>query len=119
MNLVNLQWNPRVRSLLGLEATPEFVTPVRCDLPTLLVSGTLDSNTPVQDAEEVAKGFSNGIHVQVDNGGHETLPANEVQDLVVSFFDERELPSRRVSLPPPKFLAPSEAAARLKSGTRR
>jgi fermentation-respiration switch protein FrsA (DUF1100 family) len=54
-------WNPRVRSLLGLDATPEFVAPVRRDRPVLLVSGTLDSNTPVQEAEEVAKGFSNSI----------------------------------------------------------
>ena len=119
MNLINLQWNPRVQSLLGLDVTSEFVTPIRSKVPTLLLSGTLDSNTPAHDAREVARGFSNCIHVLVENGGHETLPASEVQDLVVSFFDERDLPSDRVLLPPPKFLPRAEAAARLNSGTRR
>jgi pimeloyl-ACP methyl ester carboxylesterase len=119
MNLVNLQWSPQVRDLLGLGATPEFVTPVRSDVPTLLVSGTLDSNTPLRDAEELAKGFSNGILVPVENGGHETLPVTEVQDLVLAFFGERELPFRRVSLPAPAFLAPTEAAKRLKLHTPR
>lgn len=119
MNLVNLQWNPRVRSILGLDATSEFVEPMRCDLPTLFVSGALDSNTPSEDAEQVAKGFPNGVHVMVENGGHETLPATQVQDLIVSFLDERLPASCRVVLPPPKFLGFAEAAARLESGKKR
>jgi pimeloyl-ACP methyl ester carboxylesterase len=120
MNLVNLQWNPRTRSLLGLSEQPEFVAPVRSDRPTLFVSGTLDCNTPSDDAKEVARGFKNGIHVLVENGGHETLPASPVQDLVVRFFGEQAIPvGERVVLPGQTFLPITRASDAQRSGSGR
>jgi len=46
----------------------------------------MDSETPPGNAEDVRWGFSNSVHIIVENGFHETLPAREVQDLVVDFF---------------------------------
>ena len=117
MNLVNLQWNPRLRSLLGLSEQPEFVTPIRSDRPTLFVSGTLDCNTPPDDAKEVARGFKNGVQVLVENGGHETLPASPVQDLVVRFLSEEAIPpGEHVTLPAPTFVPLDRANDALRSG---
>ena len=57
-----------------------FRAPIISTLPTLFISGSLDSNTPPYQAEEVRWGFPNSVHVIVENAGHEsTLPLPEVQ----------------------------------------
>jgi hypothetical protein len=35
-----------------------FLTPVKSNIPVLLISGTLDGRTPVSSAEEVRKAFA-------------------------------------------------------------
>ncbi|HLL77620.1 MAG TPA: alpha/beta fold hydrolase, partial [Pyrinomonadaceae bacterium] len=80
-------------------------------LPALFVSGTLDTNTPPFQAEEVRWGFPDSAHLIVENGGHETLPDAEVQAVVVDFFKGRDVRGRTVSFPRPRFLSPEEARA--------
>ncbi|UII20478.1 alpha/beta hydrolase [Fulvivirga ligni] len=45
--------------------------PIKSEIPTLFITGTLDCRTPVQQVEETIEGFVNAIHVQVENAGHE------------------------------------------------
>lgn len=45
--------------------------PLESDIPTLFVTGTLDCRTPVNQVEETMSGFSNAIHIRVENAGHE------------------------------------------------
>ena len=62
--------------------------PIVSMLPTLFISGTLDSNTPPYQAEEVRWGFPNSIHLIVENAGHEsTLPLPEVAESDGGFFE--------------------------------
>lgn len=94
---------PDVCELLKLPALPaEFRTPVVSTRPALFISGSLDSNTPPYQAEQVRWGFPSSIHVIVENAGHEsTLPLPEVQKLMVDFLMGGDVSGRRVVAPSP------------------
>jgi pimeloyl-ACP methyl ester carboxylesterase len=84
---------------------PEFRLPVRTSVPTLFVSGTLDSNTPPMQAEEVRMGFSRSWHLVLRNGGHEDCLWNaDAIKAVVAFLKTGTSQSRTINLPPPDFL---------------
>jgi len=80
-------------------------------LPTLFVSGSLDTVTTPFQAEEVRWGFPNSTHLIVENGGHETLPSSEVQTVIVDFFKGQNVKGRTVSFERPHFLSVEEAKA--------
>ena len=94
---------------LGLESRSPIWSPVTA----LFLSGSLDSGTPPSNAEEVRWGFPHSMHIIVENGFHETLPAREVQDVVVDFFSGQDVLGRRVALEPPRFLSPEQARAQI------
>ena len=50
-----------------------FRAGVHSDIPTLLVHGTWDISTPLENAEEVLNGLTNGQLIQVKGGGHGAL----------------------------------------------
>jgi fermentation-respiration switch protein FrsA (DUF1100 family) len=80
-------------------------------LPALFISGTLDTNTPPFQAEEVRWGFPNSVHLIVENGGHETLPSSEVQTVIADFFKGQDVKGRTVSFERTRFLSVEEAKA--------
>jgi pimeloyl-ACP methyl ester carboxylesterase len=85
----------------------DFRSPIRTHVPTLFISGTLDSQTPPAQADEVRKGFARSVHVVVENAGHEsTLPHAEVQALLAAFFRGEQLRDQTVALPPLRFVNP-------------
>ena len=62
-----------------------------------IISGSLDSNTPPYQAEEVRWGFPNSIHVIVENAGHEsTLTLPESRRLMVDFLRGVDVSGRRI-----------------------
>lgn len=87
-----------------------FRGPLVSNVPVLFVSGTLDSNTPPFQAEELRWGMPNAVHLVVANAGHEdTLPNPDVQAVIGEFLAGRDVSARRVALPAPKFLNVDEA----------
>lgn len=81
-----------------------YRAPLLANTRTLFISGTLDSNTPPYQAEEVRWGFSNGTHLIVEYAGHEdTLPNPAVQTVILDFFNGKDVSQVRVSLGKPKF----------------
>ena len=83
---------------------PAYRAPFESDVPTLFVSGTLDSNTPPAQAEAIRSGFSRGAHVVVENAGHEsTLPLPEVRALIRRFLSGEEVADQRIAGPPLRF----------------
>jgi pimeloyl-ACP methyl ester carboxylesterase len=92
---------------------PEFRSPVWSTVPTLFLSGSMDSETPPSNAENVRWGFPNSVHIIVENGFHETLPASEVQDIVVDFFKGQDVSGRRVTFARPVFLNLEQAKAQI------
>ncbi|MCI0485592.1 MAG: alpha/beta hydrolase [Blastocatellia bacterium] len=84
----------------------EYRSPILTDTRTLFISGTLDSNTPPYQAEELRWGFSKGTHIIVEYAGHEDmLPDAAVQAAIVDFLNGKDVSGVRVSLGKPKFKA--------------
>ena len=109
---VNLQRTTEICKAVGIPETGSALRPRLWSLlPTLFVSGTLDTNTPPFQAEEVRWGFPNSAHLIVENGGHETLPSSEVQTIIVDFFKGQDVRGRTVSFERPRFLSVEEAKA--------
>jgi len=88
---------------------PEYFAPLYSQVPTLFLSGTLDANTPPMKAERMRWGFPRSTHIVIDNGFHETLPAEKVQAIVVDFLKGENVDDRHVMLEAPHFLSLDEA----------
>ena len=96
---------PAACQALDLPPLPErHRDPVSSSVPTLFVSGTHDSNTPPEQAAEVAARFVHAAHVIVDNAGHESTLVPDVRAAIADFLEEKPVASRRVSAPPVRFL---------------
>ena len=52
------------------DLSDEFRAPLKSDVPVLFISGTLDARTPVSNAEEYRKGFSNSTHMIIEGAVH-------------------------------------------------
>jgi pimeloyl-ACP methyl ester carboxylesterase len=86
---------------------PEPLPPI--GRPGLVIAGTFDDRTPLPNAAEVARAFSPSATVTVENGGHELLPDDDVQDLVARFFAGEPVRSQVLSHPAPRYATMEEA----------
>lgn len=66
--------------------SPDFHAPVISSVPTLLLAGDLDWNTPPVQAEAVARNFSNAMLITVRNAGHEQIYFNRDARTAVTQF---------------------------------
>ena len=74
-----------------------------------IFSGALDADTPPVKAERTRWGFSQSTIIVVENGFHETLPAPEVQSLVVDFLHGTDVKDRHITFDVPTFLSLDDA----------
>lgn len=85
----------------GVDLGEDFRMPIRIDTPALLVTGSLDGRTPLEEQAEVIAQFRNQTQVMVENAGHNVFEAHpEVQTLLVKFFREEALGDATLTLPP-------------------
>lgn len=116
---INLQWASGVCKSLGVAGQNATLTPrLWSTTPALFISGTLDTNTPPFQAEELRWGFPNSTHLIVENGGHETLPSEEVQSIIVDFFKGQDVGARSVRFAPPRFMSIDELKSKGAGGRR-
>lgn len=88
----------------GVDLGPTFRAPIRIDHPALLVAGSLDGRTPLEEQAEVAEQFRRRTTVVVENAGHNVFEAHpQVQSMLVEFFRSGTPRSAKLSLPPPRF----------------
>jgi pimeloyl-ACP methyl ester carboxylesterase len=111
-DVMNFSWPEICETVVHRDARRAATPPLWCTAPTLFLSGTLDSTTPPQQAEAIRWGFPNAAHIVVENAGHETLPLDEVQTVVLDFFKGDDVSGRAVRLPPPRFVGPEEKTGR-------
>lgn len=93
----------------GFTLGREHTAPLFSTVPTLFLSGTLDSNTPPANAERMRWGFTKATHLVVENGFHETLTFEVIQQTVSDFFLGRDVAGKQLRLDPPHFLSVQEA----------
>ena len=90
----------------------EFRSPVKSNVPVLFISGTLDARTPVSNAEEYRKGFTNSTHMIIDGAVHSDplfLSSPKIKDGMMEFLRGQPVTVTRIDGPPMKF-APLVAA---------
>ena len=71
-----------------------FRRPVKSEVPTLFISGTLDGRTPPARAEDVRKGFTNSTHLIVENASHDDdlfLSTPLIKETIIGFMTGAKL----------------------------
>lgn len=106
-----MQLDSKLCTSMGIEPEKSSsLLPFWSSAHMLLIAGTLDSNTPPFQAEQLLEGFPNGQMIIVKNGFHETLPSPDVQALVVEFLSGRDVSTTTVEFAPPVFAPIGQAA---------
>lgn len=84
-----------------------YRAPVKTDVPTLFLSGTLDGRTSIADAEEVRRGFDHSELLIIDGAAHDFYHLTpKVLAAMLDFLDDKTVPTR-ISLPV-EFRGPDE-----------
>ena len=78
-----------------------------------MISGTLDGRTPPARAEDVRKGFPNGVHLIVEGASHDDdlwFSTPVIKESIVGFMKGEKLaPTRTVPVEPAiKFRMPQQ-----------
>lgn len=84
----------------------EFRAPLQSNVPVLFISGTLDARTPVSNAEEYRKGFSNSTHIIIDGAVHSDplfLSSPKIKDGMMEFLRGQPVTATRIQAPPMSF----------------
>ena len=91
-------------AILGVPELPDaFRAPLTTRVPALFLSGTLDSNTPPEQAEGARAGFAQSVHLIVENAGHESTLTPEAVAAVAAFLRGEAVKSRTIAAPAPRF----------------
>jgi len=73
----------------------DFRTPIKSEVPTLFLSGTLDGRTSIDDANEIRLGFSKNQQVIVEGASHDFYNLTPmVRDAMLAFLDGQSVQSR-------------------------
>jgi pimeloyl-ACP methyl ester carboxylesterase len=108
-NAANLPFPEVCRFWPHVDLGAAFRAPVKSEVPTLFLSGTVDGRTPPENAEEVIAGFTAAHHVRIVNGGHDDdllIASRAIGDTIVRFLQGRAPASDRIDLGPIRFRAP-------------
>ncbi|SPU43469.1 Tripeptidyl aminopeptidase precursor [Brevundimonas diminuta] len=93
-----------LNAIPSVDLGDDFRAPIRIETPAMLVAGSLDGRTPLEEQAEVIAQFQNKTQVLVENAGHNVFEAHpEVQSLLVKFFSGAPAGDTRLTLPPPTF----------------
>lgn len=71
--------------------------PLKTDIPSLFITGTLDCRTPIAQVEETMKGFTNAYHIEVEYAGHEQAmwEGKTANEIIPAFLLGKEVQSER------------------------
>jgi pimeloyl-ACP methyl ester carboxylesterase len=84
-----------------------FRAPLKSDVPVLFISGTLDARTPISNAEEYRKGFSNSTHMIIEGAVHSDplfLSSPKIKEGMMEFLRGQSITTIRIQAPPMKFV---------------
>ena len=70
------------------DAPDDLFTPLRTDVPILLVSGALDPATPPEGAESMLAGLTNGTHIVFRGGSHSAANFDGLDQIMADFLSE-------------------------------
>ena len=75
------------------------------DIPTLLLTGTLDGRTYIESQKSATQGLSKLTHVTINNAGHNLLMVSpEVTKVISLFLSGKALKTNSITVALPKFI---------------
>jgi len=93
------------RSIKGLDLGDDFRADPTSDVPTLLLTGTLDGRTYIKAQKEATKGLSNLTHVMVKNAGHNLFMLSpEVSETIEKFLKGEKIDKTEITVKLPQFV---------------
>jgi pimeloyl-ACP methyl ester carboxylesterase len=84
-----------------------FRAPLSSSVPVLFISGTLDARTPVSNAEEYRKGFTNSTHMIIEGAVHSDplfLSSPQIKDGMMEFLRGQPVTITKITAAPMKFI---------------
>jgi pimeloyl-ACP methyl ester carboxylesterase len=84
-----------------------FRAPLRSDVPVLFISGTLDARTPISNAEEYRKGFTNSTHIIIEGAVHSDplfLSSPKIKEGMLEFLRGQPVTNTKITATPLKFV---------------
>lgn len=106
---INFIYPDICRACDDIDLGDDFRSPIKSDVRTLFISGTLDGRTSVANAEDLIPGFTDSKHLVIDGAGHSDelfLSSPEILDVMKAFMANQPLPTNRIQLPPMDFAQP-------------
>jgi pimeloyl-ACP methyl ester carboxylesterase len=94
----------------------DFRAPVESSIPALLISGTLDGRTPVENGEEVARHLASAVHLVIEGAGHSDplfLSSPRILEVMQAFLRGERIPTTRIVLEDPVDFVPPRTVADL------
>ncbi|MEH8018003.1 alpha/beta hydrolase [Rheinheimera muenzenbergensis] len=87
-----------------LDLGQSFRQPLNSNVPTLLLSGTLDGRTYLPEQLEAVAGLTNLSHVVVEHAGHNLFMASpQVETAILQFLTDGKTDIKQITLPLPDF----------------
>ncbi|HET6724680.1 MAG TPA: alpha/beta fold hydrolase [Gammaproteobacteria bacterium] len=88
----------------------DFCKPVHSDVPTLVLTGTLDGRTYPAGHAAILEGLSNGQEVVIENAGHDLFMSSpKVTTDIADFLSHQPVKYSTIKIPPPEFVIPKRA----------
>lgn len=99
------------KTVKGLDLGDDFRAYPKSNVPTLLLTGTLDGRTYIDSQKAATKGLSNLTQVMVVNAGHNLFMSSpKVTAVIKTFLADEEIQSQEIIIKLPAF-APRKKAA--------
>lgn len=105
-NVVNFPFSAVKDHWLTDNLAFEPIAPLKTNIPTLFITGTLDCRTPEEQVDETMKTFSNAKHIKVVNSGHEQTLWNKriFDEAIPNFLLNKEIKITKAYYGDIKFL---------------
>lgn len=92
------------KAVAGLDLGDDFRTLPKSDVPTLLLTGTLDGRTYVEGQLEATQGLSNLTQVTVANAGHNLFMSSpKVTQVIKEFLQGEQVSYQEIEVTLPSF----------------
>lgn len=103
--LLNFPMPQLNRVVDGLDLGDEFRQYPRSDVPTLLLTGTLDGRTYIESQQEATRGLTRLTRVIVKNAGHNLfMVAPEVTEVIQRFMNDEVIETTEIVFELPNFV---------------
>ena len=92
------------KAVKGLDLGDSFREKPISDVPTLLLTGTLDGRTYINSQKEATAGLSNLTQIKVINGGHNIFMVSpKITEIIKSFLNDEAITTTSVTIDLPDF----------------